>query len=225
MNSTDLFKDNLRDTHWLGIVVNNQDPLNQGRCKVRVYGKFDNIEPDFIPWANPMNRISGGTHIVPNVGEVVGIRFNNGNLYHPEYEYNVKPSADFKSEVLDASGQPQNVVSLIYDTKRNIRVYYSPEDGLVISTANTKTGKPMIRLTDDGKIFINADDVFIASTSTDESEPAVKGKTLEDILQNLITEVRNHVHPANMSPMMPTSITKLAALQKKVKTIKQTKKP
>ena len=35
--------DNIRDTHWLGKVVENKDPLKNGRCKVMVFGKFDNV--------------------------------------------------------------------------------------------------------------------------------------------------------------------------------------
>lgn len=35
MNKDELFKDNIRDGHWLGEVVVNEDPLNQGRCRVK----------------------------------------------------------------------------------------------------------------------------------------------------------------------------------------------
>ena len=39
----DIYNDNIRDTHWLGEVMDNEDPLLQGRCKIKVFGKFDNI--------------------------------------------------------------------------------------------------------------------------------------------------------------------------------------
>lgn len=225
MNSNELFEDNLRDSHWLGQVVDIKDPLNQGRCRVRVFGKFDLIETEFIPWASPINRGSVGSHLVPNIGDIVGVRFNNGNIYQPEYSHQIKQNEDLKSEVLDGSSAPENVISLVYDAKRNLRIYYSPEDGLVMTSADSKNGKPMIRLSAEGKIFINADDIFIASNSNDESQPAVKGQKLVEILEDLITEVRNHVHPTNNAPMLPTSIMKLASIQKKVKSIKQTKNP
>ena len=38
----ELESDNLRETHWLGEVVSNEDPTKLGRCKVKVFGKFDN---------------------------------------------------------------------------------------------------------------------------------------------------------------------------------------
>ena len=40
----ELEKDNIRETHWLGEVVDNADPSNLSRCKVKVYGKFDLLE-------------------------------------------------------------------------------------------------------------------------------------------------------------------------------------
>jgi hypothetical protein len=36
MNDKELFKDNIRETHWLGEVVINEDPLLQGRVRVKV---------------------------------------------------------------------------------------------------------------------------------------------------------------------------------------------
>lgn len=48
----ELFLDNLRDSHWLGEVVVNEDPLLNGRCKIKVYGKFDKLTDDAIPMGN-----------------------------------------------------------------------------------------------------------------------------------------------------------------------------
>ena len=39
----ELVNDNLRETHWLGEVVVNEDPLLQGRVRVKVFGKFDKL--------------------------------------------------------------------------------------------------------------------------------------------------------------------------------------
>ena len=38
MNNSELFRDNLRDSHWLGEVVDIEDPLLQGRARVIVFG-------------------------------------------------------------------------------------------------------------------------------------------------------------------------------------------
>ena len=118
----ELYKDNLRDTHWLGEVVDNADPDNFGRCKVKVFGKFDLLDTEAIPWATPMNNDNVGSHHTPNIGDVVAVRFDNGNVYHPEYWFQINQNKELKDEVLDSVGEPENVVSLVYDAKRNIRI-------------------------------------------------------------------------------------------------------
>ena len=76
----ELVNDNLRETHWLGEVVINEDPLLQGRVRVKVFGKFDKLPDEAIPWATPMNRDHVGAHAVPRVGDIVAVRFDNGNI-------------------------------------------------------------------------------------------------------------------------------------------------
>ena len=66
--------------NWIGEVVDNADPLKNGRCKIKVYGRFDNIPKDSIPWASPMNRLLGGQHTIPNIGDIVEVTFNNDNI-------------------------------------------------------------------------------------------------------------------------------------------------
>lgn len=222
MNNNELYRDNLRDAHWLGEVVVNEDPLLKGRCRIKVFGKFDLIPDESIPWATPMNRDAVGSHHVPRVGDIVAIRFDNGNIYHPEYWFHVDQNDDLKTDILEASDAPHDVISLVYDAERNIRIYYSPEDGLVISSANNRDGQPMIRFSADGEIFINSDNIYIASSKADTSEPAVKGQTLQDTLGDIIDTLIAHVHPASGTPMLPDASMKLAIIKSKLATIKQT---
>ena len=55
-------RDDIKGTHWIGEVVDNADPSNLGRCRVKVFGKFDDLPDDSIPWATPMNRDFVGMH-------------------------------------------------------------------------------------------------------------------------------------------------------------------
>ena len=55
-----LFSDDLRTSNWLGKVIDNQDPDFEGKVKVRVFGKFDDILDEDLPWARPTNRITAG---------------------------------------------------------------------------------------------------------------------------------------------------------------------
>jgi len=60
----ELFEDNLKDTVWIGEVVDIDDPLKDGRVKVKVFGKFDKLENDVIPWARPWNMFTAGSEAV-----------------------------------------------------------------------------------------------------------------------------------------------------------------
>jgi hypothetical protein len=204
MDNKELYKDNIRDSHWIGEVVDNADPSNLGRCRVKVFGKFDQLPNEAIPWATPMNRDQVGAHSVPRVGDIVAIRFDNGNIYHPEYWFQVNQNTDLKSEVLDNSSAAQNVVSLVYDAERNVRIFWSPEDGLTMTTGEDKDEAPAIRFSNDGKIYLHSDNIFIASSNNDESEPAVRGETLSKLISKMLGFIKTHTHASSSgSPTTP----------------------
>ena len=204
-------RDNIIGTHWIGEVIDNADPSNLGRCKVKVFGKFDDLPDDAIPWATPMNRDFVGMHHTPNIGTVVAVRFDNGNIYHPEYWFQIDQNKDLKDDILDPSGSPQDVVSLVYDSTRNVRIYHSEEDGLVITRGTGKKERPIIQLDEAGiikissdeKIFLDAGNVYLSNTgesSEDTSEPTVRGKSLEAFLDIFKELYNSHIHPTPTGP-------------------------
>jgi len=220
MNQRELFTDNLRDSHWIGEVVDNKDPQQLGRCKVKVFGKFDLLDAEDIPWALAANN-THGSYNVPKVGDIVAIIFDNGNIYTPLYKYNINNNTALKDDVLSGSTEPENVISLMYDGEKNAKVFYSPGEGIIISTGNGAAGAPMVRLSEDGKVYINADDIFIASSYNDESEPAVKGETLSKILEEIVDAISNHKHIPYGGPVLPNTTIQLGLTKAKFKTFKQ----
>ena len=167
MNVADLIQDNLRDTHWLGEVLDNDDPNFNGRIKIKVFGKFDSIPTENIPWATPANRSTPGAHAVPRIGDIVAVRFDNGDIYHPEYFYQIDQNVDLKADILESSGAAQDCISLVYDAERNLRVYWSPEDGLVITTGSGAKESPLIQLDSANKIYIYTEgEVEVKATGT-----------------------------------------------------------
>lgn len=214
MNNNELYRDNLRDTHWLGEVMVNEDPLLKGRCRVKVFGKFDLIPDESIPWATPMNRDAAGSHKVPRVGDIVSVRFDNGNIYHPEYWFQVDQDEDLKRDILETSDSPHDVISLVYDAERNLRIYHSPEDGLVITRGEGAKERPMLQIDEEGfikistdaKIFLDSGDIFVSNTGeggADETEPVVRGQSLQDWLQKLLDDYNTHIHPTGVGPSGP----------------------
>lgn len=211
----ELEKDNIRETHWLGEVVDNVDPSLLGRCRVKVYGKFDLLENESIPWATPMNRDNAGAHSIPRVGDIVAVRFDNGNIYHPEYWFQINQNKDLKSEVLEKDpDNAHDVVSLVYDAERNIRIYSSTEDGLVITRGSGAKQRPLIQIDEEGiikistdqKIFLDSGDIFLSNTGearAEEKEPAVRGVSLENWLNELLDDYKAHFHPTGVGPSGP----------------------
>lgn len=130
--------DNLVGTQWVGFVASNEDPLFEGRCKIRVYGKFDDMSLEELPWARPATYTSGGsisgsgTFSVPKEGSIVRVTFEMGQIYAPIWHYNLYPSDELKAEI---QGSYQNAHSLIYDTEAApgpIKVFFTQEKGLMI---------------------------------------------------------------------------------------------
>tara|TARA_R110000772_G_scaffold55472_19_gene126633 strand:+ start:5753 stop:6424 length:672 start_codon:yes stop_codon:yes gene_type:complete len=221
VDKKELFKDNIRDTHWIGEVVDVIDPLNQGRCRIRVYGKFDTLDVQYIPFAIPANSSISGAYSVPNIGDVVSVYFDNGDIYTPIYRNQVIVDLDLKSEVLDGSSNPEAVTSLVYDSTKGIRMYHSPDNGLVITTGNGPEAAPALRISNDGKIYLNSDDIFISSSFNDESEPAVKGQTLTDYLKKIVETISNHTHVSGSGPTNPITKMDMKFLKAKLDNIKQ----
>ena len=143
---SNLTQDRLNGTDWIGEVVDNEDPEFTGRCRVRVFGKFDGttvfddpdsapiIPNDQIPWAYPASgNIFGGGESkgagflsVPKVGSKVKVRFNTGNLYAPEYF----AMQDLNQAVIDeVKDSYQNAHVLFFDEDEKAKLVYTPAKG------------------------------------------------------------------------------------------------
>ena len=142
-----LLKDDLVGADWIGEVVDNKDPEFTGRCKVRIFGKFDgtdviddpnssfNIPDDHLPWAYPAgsNIFGGGENkgagslSVPKEGTKVKVRFSGGNLYAPEW-FAIQ---DLNQGVIDeVKSSYQNAHVLFYDEDEKVKIVYTPAKGL-----------------------------------------------------------------------------------------------
>lgn len=195
-----LIQDNLFNSHWLGEVVDIEDPLFEGRIKVKVFGKFDEIDKNDIPWATPHNNITGGSstgsgfHSVPKLGSIVGVIFENGNLFEPEWYKIQHISNELKDEI---SGSYNNAHSIIYDTvtEGGLKLFFTEDKGLVFdykeSLINIKNDNTIIIKYKNGKlIHIKKDSISIGSENKSE-QPAVLGDNNKDALDSLADQINN----------------------------------
>jgi len=76
---------------YRGTVMDNNDPLQYGRVKVKIYPMLADVETTNLPWAVPMYPIfegagtGAGYFAVPDIGTNVFIMFEMGDIYQPVY--------------------------------------------------------------------------------------------------------------------------------------------
>ena len=71
---------------FTGKIEDNIDPDKLGRCRIRVFGIFDdkNISTKDLPWAVPEQSFIGstvGSFVVPPIGTIVRVYFDNDDIY------------------------------------------------------------------------------------------------------------------------------------------------
>ncbi len=86
---------------YSGKVIDNNDPEKLGRCKIRVFGIYDDaISDGDLPWALPDDHFIGsfrGSMIIPPKQALVRVYFDHGDIYAPVYTSKI-PEKKYKSE-------------------------------------------------------------------------------------------------------------------------------
>jgi hypothetical protein len=79
------------DGFYRGKVLDTNDPDKLGRIKLEIFGIFDNIKPEFLPWAIPAAPLGSGAGLdfgnffVPEIGSFVWVFFERGDFRQPVY--------------------------------------------------------------------------------------------------------------------------------------------
>lgn len=136
---------------FMGYVVDNQDPTKAGRCRIRVFNLFDNIEDDLLPWAIPSgsaNFSSNGqsTLSVPKIGTVVKVNFIGGSIYNPTYSAHSAMDDKMLEEISEDYIDSQ---VLMYDVANNVYAIFQPNRGFHINFKGSQ-----ILISPDGMITI-----------------------------------------------------------------------
>lgn len=222
------YSDDLNTTDWLGEVIDINDPLKIGRVKVKVWGKFDELNSDFIPWACPVSNFksgssSGGSSFsYPKLNSIVGITFDNGDIYHPQYHYNQRLSDEVREEIKDSY---ENAQVIVYDTVTNghLKIFFTEKKGLILSykdnVINIKQddsidiiAKSNINITTDKNVNVTAKEVIIdANTKIELGKDAKQSVLLGD---NFCALFDNHIH------ITPNGPTQKPVITSKMKTVK-----
>ena len=120
-----------RSRTYIGVVEENEDPKKLGRCRIRVIDIFDDIPKSDIPWASPWKDLNGNSFNVPEIGKVVTVIFDSGNIYKPEFIYSEHYNINLENKLQKLNGSDYtSMKSLIFDHKTQI--FVNDSEGLVI---------------------------------------------------------------------------------------------
>lgn len=222
-----------RETYYKGIVVDNNDPEKMGRVRVQVWGIFDDIPVNHLPWCNPEEHYMGstmGSFVVPPNGAVVKVYFENNEIYNPVYTSRVedKNSLNFVSNPGD--DYPDTKVFFENDNgeffKTNIRTgqtVYRHSSGVIImidgkgnTTISTKASGSSMFIESGGEINISAkasiniesdDHIFLGAKVICTDTPSMTKVKGDFVVEGNIMGTKqfhaNHFHLGNIG--LPTS--------------------
>jgi hypothetical protein len=206
---------------YLGKVVDIKDPLYQGRAKINVFGIFDDIPTEDLPWAEQIAGLSfggsfgGGNISIPRLGSIVAVHFEDNNYYKITYHYLKEISEDLLKELKEENSY-EGTHALVYDSEAEpgtLKMIYTKKNGLVfqlgdatiqLDTQDGGTDKEKLRI----KIKMNDDEirmeksggkqkVIVKSNNIELGEGAVEKVILGNTFLNLFN---SHTHPTGVGP-------------------------
>ncbi len=136
-----LGRDELLSREFLGQVVDNQDTEKIGRCKIRVFGLFDNIATEDLPWSNPKKQPifgqdgQGGSISIPKNGAILKVTFDNQDIYAPEYHYHQELAKDVKAQL---QSEYDGTHIFCFDGDVKLKMFYVPSTGLTFELDGSK---------------------------------------------------------------------------------------
>jgi len=212
----------------LGEIVDINDPLKQGRARIRVFGFFDDLEIEDIPWAEQVSGLSfssargNGNISIPRVGATVNVQFDGSNYYKCFYEFEKESAPALLEEIADSYEGAQ---SLWYDAESvpgPLKLFYTKKKGMVLSLGDAKIQldtqdggqlRVVIEMGND-QIKMENSKVIINSNNIELGEGATQAVILGDAFKQFFDV---HVHASAGSPPVVPMIPNLLSLVTKTK--------
>lgn len=127
---------------WMGVVENRNDPLNIGRCQVRIYGfhteSLSNIPTEDLPWAHPVHSLNTRSFATPKEADVVFGFFADGRSAQYPIMMGIIPGIENNTRETGSGYHDLRTQDRIkVSPKKPVSVEYATDgNGVVINEAN-----------------------------------------------------------------------------------------
>ncbi|QAA81838.1 hypothetical protein EI546_08955 [Aequorivita sp. H23M31] len=195
---------------YRGLVVDNNDPTQRGRVKVKVPAVLSDLEI----WALPCLPYTGdnvGIYTIPDADAGVWVEFEGGNPSFPIWtggfwaddqlprnEKNDEPTPSLRMM------RSQKGLMITFNDDTEV-ITISDSDGNNIMTFESQTGK--IKIQANLKVVVEAPAIELVENAT---HPLVFGDDLIQYLNQMVQTFNSHMHPGELAagvlpvtPMIP----------------------
>lgn len=141
---------------WTGYVIDNRDPKELGRVKIRIIGKYDDMDESTIPWAVPDIGYLGSTYgnfIVPEIGTAVRGYFDNNDIHKPIFDSVAFHNTRTNNTKTKVTGEDYPNVMVLMQTDSGECLSVNRANG---ETKFTHRSGVTINISENGSISINA---------------------------------------------------------------------
>lgn len=196
---------------YIGTVEDIKDPTKDGRVKVRVIDiHSDDQGLESIPWATPWKDLGGGQFSLPEIGKVVVVVFDQGDINSPEYIYTEHWNINLENKLKSLGDTDyQSMRSIIFDHKTQI--YSNDGEGLKIdykyNNINIKENGINFNLKDNNMTLNLGDSTANQQMVLGTNFMSWMNQFLECFLSNTAL-IGNAGAPVLMSPKLADVITK-----------------
>lgn len=152
----------------VGVVVDNNDPLNLQRLKIRLIEWHDDVPDELLPWFVPEKLDSwgstpeGGSFGPPLIGSYMWVKFHNGDPHSPVYMGYVRD----KDRIVPQS-VPDYPHRVGFATGSNDYFYLNRQNG--DTTFSHRTGTNWFITGASGRLTVNLNEKYIATIASDST--------------------------------------------------------